>query len=168
MTTRKMWAVVGVLALTGAGASFGQTGKAPGAGKGSVDRSADEAELKALDKAWSEAANRKDLDATVAFMAEDGETLAPNEKVARDKAAIRASWAGFMALPDAKIHWEAERAQVAQSGELGYTSGFYTLTFTGTDGKMVSDRGKYLEVWKKVDGKWKCLSDAYNTDIPLP
>jgi len=32
---------------------------------------------------------------------------------------------------------------------------------------MVTDHGKYLEVWKKVDGKWKCSSDAYNSDTPL-
>ena len=112
--------------------------------------------------------NRKDLDATVAFMADDGETLAPNEPVARTKEAIRASWNGLMQLPDARIAWAAERAQVAASGELGYTSGSYTLTFTGPDGKTVTDNGKYLEVWKKVDGQWKCLSDAYNSSVPLP
>ena len=160
MRLRRMWAVMTVGLLTATGLALAEGAK--------IDRAAEEAALKALDKAWAEAANRRDLDATVAFMAEDGETLAPNEPVARTREAIRASWNALMQLPDAKISWQADRAQVAESGELGYTSGFYTLTFTGPDGKTVTDTGKYLEVWKKVDGKWKCLSDAYNSSVPLP
>jgi len=159
MNMRRIWALVGICLAVGSGLAVAQGAK--------VDRAAEEAALRALDKAWSEAANRKDLDATVAFMAEDGETLAPNEPVARTKEAIRASWNGLMQLPDAKISWQAERAQVAESGELGYTSGTYSLSFTGADGKTVTDNGKYLEVWKKVDGKWKCLSDAYNSSMAL-
>jgi ketosteroid isomerase-like protein len=160
MKIRDLAVVAGICLAAGTGLAFAQGAK--------VDRAAEEAALKALDRAWSEAANRKDLDATVAFMAEDGETLAPNEPLARTKEAIRASWNGLMQLPDAKISWAAERAQVAESGELGYTSGSYSLSFTGPDGKTVTDNGKYLEVWKKVDGKWKCLSDAYNSSVPLP
>lgn len=162
MNMRRMLAAGALWAMAGAAVSFA------GAPPAKVDRAAEEAALKALDKAWAEAANRKDLDATVAFMADDGETLAPNEPVARTREAIRASWNGLMQLPDARISWAAERAQVAASGELGYTSGSYTLTFTGPDGKTVTDNGKYLEVWKKVDGQWKCLSDAYNSSVPLP
>lgn len=160
MKMPRMLALAGVCLVAGAGLAVAEGAK--------VDPAAEAATLKALDKAWSEAAGRKDLDATVAFMAEDGETLAPNEPVARTREAIRASWNGLMQLPDAKLYWEPERAQVAASGELGYTSGFYTLTFTGPDGKTVTDKGKYLEVWNKVDGKWKCLADAYNTSLPLP
>ena len=127
----------------------------------------DEQALRAADIAWSEAAGRKDLDAVVAFMTEDGETLAPNEPAARGKDAIRASWKTLLGLPDLIIKWEPKRVQVATSGEIGYTSGTWTLTFTGPDGKPVSDHGKYLEVWKKIDGKWKCSSDMYNSDVPV-
>lgn len=66
------------------------------------------------------------------------------------------------------IRWEPQRVQVAESGELGFTSGIYMLTYNDANGQLVADRGKYLEVWKKVDGKWKCVSDAFNSDLPLP
>ncbi len=130
-------------------------------------RSKDEETLRALDLAWSDAASRKDLDAIVSYMSDDGETLAPNEPAARDKAAIRASWGNLLSLPNVTIGWQPLRVGVAASGDFGYTSGSYTLTFTDPAGKTVTDRGKYLEVWKKVDGKWKCISDAFNSDIPL-
>jgi len=100
-------------------------------------------------------------------MADDGETLAPNEPAARDKAAIRASWANLLGLPNLTVHWKPLRVQVAESGELDYMSGVNTVTYTDAKGQMVTDHGKYLEVWKKVDGKWKCSSDAYNSDTPL-
>lgn len=132
-----------------------------------VDRSAEEAALRAADLAWSEVAGRKDLDAIVSYMAADGETLGPNEPAARTPAAIRASWSNLIGLPNVALRWQPLRVQVAESGEIGFTSGTYTLSFTGADGKPVNDKGKYLEVWKKVGGQWKCLMDSYSSDLPL-
>jgi hypothetical protein len=44
------------------------------------------------------------------------------------------------------------------------------MTFTDPKKGIVMDEGKYVEVWKKVDGKWKCELDAYNSDqlAPMP
>jgi len=34
-------------------------------------------------------------------------------------------------------------------------------------GKPLDDRGKYVEVWEKhADGKWKCGTDTWNSDLP--
>ena len=33
----------------------------------------------------------------------------------------------------------------------------------------MSDTGKLVEIWKKqADGKWKCIVDTYNSDLPPP
>jgi ketosteroid isomerase-like protein len=155
----------GLFILLGCLAGFKGSAVVEG-GAGPTDNKGEEETLRTLDRAWSDAAGRKDLDAVVSYMADDGETLAPNEPAARDKPAIRASWAGLLGLPSVAVRWEPVRAQVAKSGEIGYTSGTYTLSYTGADGQTVRDRGKYLEVWKKVNGRWKCSSDAYNSDLP--
>ncbi len=126
----------------------------------------EEAALRAVDVAWSEAAGRKDLDGVVSYMAEDGETLAPNEPAARGAAAIRASWSGLLGLPNLQLKWEPVTVIVAKSGELGTTRGTYTMSFTGPDGSTVTDRGKYVEVWEKINGAWKCVVDAYSSDLP--
>ena len=163
MNRRKL--IIGLLIMISAVGilNWNLSGTSEALGSGDIK---EEQELRALDRAWSDAANRKDLDAVVSYMADDGETLAPNEPAARGKAAIRASWSRLLALPGLSIRWEPLRVEVAKSGEIGYTSGTYTLSYTGADGKTASDRGKYLEVWKKVNGKWKCTSDAYNSDLP--
>lgn len=34
-------------------------------------------------------------------------------------------------------------------------------------GPPVRDTGKLVEIWKKqADGKWKCIVDTYNSDLP--
>jgi ketosteroid isomerase-like protein len=56
---------------------------------------------------------------------------------------------------------------VAKSGDLGFVSGTYEVTMNDASGNSVNDRGKYLEVWeKKADGKWKCGTDTWNSDLP--
>ena len=134
--------------------------------KPAVDRKAEETALKAADMAWAEAAGKKDVDATAGFMTDDGATLPPGEPIAKGKDAVRKGWSTLLGLKDIEIKWEPTTVQVADSGEIGYTSGSYSLSYTDDKGAKVSDKGKYLEVWKKVDGKWKCYLDMYNSDGP--
>lgn len=42
-------------------------------------------------------------------------------------------------------------------------------TYVVTDGpEHVTERGKYLNVWKKVNGTWKIQSNIWNSDAPVP
>jgi ketosteroid isomerase-like protein len=42
------------------------------------------------------------------------------------------------------------------------------MTMKDAQGKPVTDRGKYTEVWKKqADGKWKAVADIWNSDLPV-
>ena len=67
----------------------------------------------------------------------------------------------------AKLTWHPNSVGVARSGELGYTSGTYELSFKDASGKTIADKGKYLIVWKKhPDGTWKVLFDMSNSDLP--
>jgi ketosteroid isomerase-like protein len=139
----------------------------PESTKPAVNRTSEEADLKATDIAWSAAAGKKDVDAVAGFMTADGATLPPNEPIAKGMDAVKKGWAAILSLKDVQISWQPTSVQVADSGEIGYTSGTYSLSFTDPKGAKVNDTGKYLEVWKKVDGKWKCHLDMYNSDIPL-
>ena len=132
-------------------------------------RAADERAIRALDEQWSATAAKNDLDGTVAFYAEDAVLLPPNAPVATDRKLIRESWAGLLG-PNTAVSWKVSKAEVAKSGELGYLYGTYQLSIKDPKGgPTINDRGKFLEVWKKQsDGKWKCIVDTYNSDIPVP
>jgi ketosteroid isomerase-like protein len=125
--------------------------------------------VRAADEGWLKVFAAKDLAKSVAFCAEDGAVLSPNAPIAQGKEAISKSFAGFFTLPDLKISWHADKVEVAKSGELGYTSGTYQMTFSDPSGKTIPDKGKYVTVWKKqADGTWKVLLDIFNTDMPAP
>jgi ketosteroid isomerase-like protein len=42
-----------------------------------------------------------------------------------------------------------------------------TVIVETKDGKQL-DKGKYVVLWKKEDGKWKLFRDFFNSDLPAP
>ena len=123
--------------------------------------------LRDLDDQWSKAAGAKDVDKTVSYYSADAIVMPPNGPSATSKDAIRNAWKDMLASPGAAISWKTTKVEVAQSGDLGYTSGTYKFTVNDASGKPVDDRGKYVEVWKKqADGSWKCVMDIWNSDLP--
>ena len=130
-------------------------------------RAADEKTIRDLDAQWEKAAAARDVDGTVSYYADDASLLAPNVAIASDKASIRASWAGLLG-PDNSLAWQANKAEVARSGDLAYIIGSYQLTMKDSQGKPAADRGKFVEVWKKqADGKWKVEADIFNSDLAV-
>ena len=59
------------------------------------------------------------------------------------------------------LTWQPAKAIIAQSGELGYTHGFWTFI-----AKTDTSRGTYLTVWKKNPrGEWKYIADTGNEGL---
>ena len=130
-------------------------------------RAADESALRDLDAQWAKAAAAKDLNATVAFYSDDASVFPPNAPIASDKPSIRAAWTSLLS-PDTSIAWQASKADVARSGDLGYIAGVYQMTMKDPHGKPTTDTGKFVEVWKKqADGNWKTVADIFNSDLPV-
>jgi ketosteroid isomerase-like protein len=65
------------------------------------------------------------------------------------------------------LEWTPRAADVAQSGEMGWTWGEYTVTAKGSDGEQSMSWGKYVNVWKKnAEGEWKVVADIGNESPP--
>lgn len=131
-------------------------------------RAVNAAEIGALDEQWSATAAKNDLDGTVAFYADKAVLLPPNAPIATDRKSIRESWAGLLG-PHTAVAWKVSKVEVANSGELGYLYGTYSLSIQDSKGgPPLRDTGKLVEIWKKqADGKWKCIVDTYNSDFPV-
>jgi ketosteroid isomerase-like protein len=138
----------------------------PRAAKKQSGHKAAVAALRAADAAWLKAYQARDAQKAAAFYDRQGAMLAPNAPLLTGKNALAKFIAKSFTLQDYKIKWRPNRADVACSGELGYTSGTYEMSFRDASGKRVSGKGKYLMVWKKqaADGTWKVLFDMSNSD----
>lgn len=130
-----------------------------------IDQAADAKMLTKLDDDWSKSAATKDATKVAAFYAEDAIAYPPDEPLVSGRAAAQKVWATYFAVPEFSISWKTTHADVATSGDLGFTSGTYEDSFKGPDGKTVKEAGKYVCVWKKQkDGSWKAAHDIWNSD----
>ena len=82
--------------------------------------------------------------------------------VARGRDAIIALVRRYRSDPRYSLRWHADTATVAASGELGYTSGKFTMTVSAEDGSgTVTRTGHYVCIWRKLDtGEWKCIVET--------
>lgn len=121
--------------------------------------------IRALDASWVTAGQSKNVDAWVAFYADNATVLPPNEPAASSREAIRKSVSELLTLPGLSIDWKPAKIEVARSGELAYLYGAYNLAWDES-GKRATDKGKNVEIWKKQpDGRWKCIVDTWNSDL---
>jgi ketosteroid isomerase-like protein len=59
--------------------------------------------------------------------------------------------------------WKPQMAQVAASGDMGWTWGLYTMAWIDENGEEKQGNGKYLNVWRMtVNGKWRVVADMGN------
>ena len=133
----------------------------------SITRGEDERTIRATDAVTLKAAQEKNAQAAAANYAEDATWLPPNGPALRGRDSIRAGWAQMVALPGFTIDWQITQLDVARSGDMAYTIYAYQMSFSGSNGAMVKDRGKDLVVWKKQPGgEWRMQAESFNSDLP--
>jgi ketosteroid isomerase-like protein len=126
---------------------------------GSADKTAD---LKKADADWAKAAQAKSVDQFMSFIGDDAYACGLDGKWVHGKAAIQDEWKQMLSDPNFKLSWTNEAAEVAKSGDIGYTRG----TFTGSQGNSAFS-GSYATVWKKdKDGKWRVAVDIASAEPP--
>lgn len=131
-------------------------------------RAADIQAVKEVEAAWVRDAATKDVEKFVSYYADDASILMPNMPLVTGKDAIRADITHMMADPNFALTFRADRVEAATGGDLVYTQGTYRATSTDPKtGKPVTDTGKGVAIYRKqADGKWKCVVDMVNSDLP--
>jgi ketosteroid isomerase-like protein len=95
-------------------------------------------------------------DSFIASFADDGINFSPHPTNAKEFYGKRP--AQPLPLP-VTLNWAPIYGDIAQSGELGYTTGPFLLT-DNTEAKRPAQHGMYSSIWKKqADGSWKVLID---------
>ncbi len=60
------------------------------------------------------------------------------------------------------LEWIPQDGEVSEFGDLGFTWGIYTFAWQDENGKRNESKGKYLNVWKKINNEWKVIVDMGN------
>ncbi|HEV8271222.1 MAG TPA: nuclear transport factor 2 family protein [Chitinophagaceae bacterium] len=92
----------------------------------------------------------------------DAKFMTPNMPTASGRNGVQSAFAGlFAAMGTPGLTLTAN--EVWGTEELVTEVGSYTMT--DKTGKEI-DKGKYIDLWKMEDGKWKIHRDIFNSDNP--
>jgi uncharacterized protein (TIGR02246 family) len=115
--------------------------------------------VKAAALTWNDAWAEGDAEAIGNQYARDAILLPPGSAPITGRDSIQAYYAiGMAADPGGGI----TTLEAFSDGEYGYERGTYTSA--NAEGEQ-TDAGKYLAVWKLVDGEWKIYRDTFNSSM---
>jgi ketosteroid isomerase-like protein len=122
---------------------------------------ADGRSLREADLALARAVAGHDRGAFAALLGEEAVFAGGGGAPLRGRAAVVDGWAELLAAGGPRLRWAPELAELAASGELGYTVGHFDLETTGADGQVVRREGRYVTVWRRgSDGTFVAELDA--------
>ncbi|MEW6736939.1 MAG: nuclear transport factor 2 family protein, partial [Acidobacteriota bacterium] len=91
------------------------------------------------------------------FFADEGINFQPHPVITKEAIKSRPAPA---TLPPVTLDWRPSYADVSKAGDLGFTTGPYTLIDKGTNPRPPV-YGYYFSIWKlQTDGNWKVAVDA--------
>jgi ketosteroid isomerase-like protein len=123
---------------------------------------ADPEVLMAADRAFSDAVSTGGSAAWVSWFAEDGAIIQQGMGEIRGHAAITSA-VGYLDDPLVSLTWEPARAEIALSGDLGWTTGTYVYQSGDSLGTQTRSEGLYVSIWRRQpDGTWKVVMDLGN------
>ncbi|MBV9879386.1 MAG: hypothetical protein JO180_02775 [Gemmatirosa sp.] len=104
------------------------------------------------------------VDGWVDAFVDDAASFAPRAPIGVGTAPIRAGMG--RALGDSSVHvvWHPVYAEVARSGDLGYTYGYARWSSRDSTGKALpTSDSKYVTIWRRdAAGRWKVVADLGN------
>ena len=132
----------------------------PAAGQGD---SPAERDLRARDRALVMAFLENDAAAIRDLYAPNAIVMPPNAPIVEGHAHV-APWA--RSISAVLVKFSASPMVVQVEGDLAWIAGRYAMTTKAAGGGSSEDQGKYLEVWRRIDGKWRVVADMFNSDRP--
>ncbi len=125
------------------------------------DMSKIKAEIQAIETAWAEADNARDVNAMMAFMAHDAVTMPENKPMVKGKADIQKEYEESTAKKEAGTTVSYEVLEVF--GSENQVTEVGKSTTKDAAGNVIRT-GKYMAIWEKRDGKYVCIRDIGNSD----
>lgn len=125
--------------------------------KQKVDLAAEEQAIRAISLKWLEIDKARNASGQTALFADDGTVFRENEGPYVGHSAIQNYYNHFYEKnPDYAPNWGTDHVNVAASGDLAVEYGSWREK--NPDGTE-KDHGKYITVYRKMNGVWKVAAD---------
>lgn len=132
-------------------------------GAGCAQSPAPEAFPQDVADAWVERFAAHDAAGVAALYTEEAQLLPPDMEIVSGRAAIQ-EFAAKNNPPDGPA-FEFATIETRVFGEYAHRQGSFRVK--GPDGATLRS-GKFIELWKKVDGRWLIHRDIWNSNMPAP
>jgi len=134
-----------------------------------VDTLAEANAIHNLEDQWTVALQKSDTDKIISFFNTDAVAMKPNTPISIGLQAIRKERES--SFTDTTMLYKTysskiDTIEVSASGDLAYVRGTDRIT-TKTPNGLVDDMGKWVDIWKKINGEWKVVVNIWNSDMPL-
>jgi len=86
--------------------------------------------------------------------------MPPNGNIIEGRESIQAFWQGFI---DTGVKGSLTSIEITVDGNMGYKVG--TFRILDPEGGEL-DHGKFIEIWRFMDGKWQFHRDMWNGSVP--
>jgi len=141
---------------------------AVGCGGPQVDIAAETEAVRARSEGIASAEAAFDVAAALTFWAEDAIAQGAGMPQIQGKQAIGDLYRQYFEGGQLKeFSGTTSYLQVSAAGDLAYEYGVNRFVLAGPEGDLV-DMGKYLAVWKKIDGEWFVAALSFTSDAPAP
>jgi uncharacterized protein (TIGR02246 family) len=133
-----------------------------------VDVQAETDAIRNLEDQWSVALQTSNAEKILSFYAPEAVNMRSNKPILVGLEAIRNSIESNFA--DTTLLFKTytgtvDVIEVSATGDLAYARGHDEITTKTKDG-LVIDKGKWVDIWKKIDGQWKVTVSTASSDIP--
>jgi ketosteroid isomerase-like protein len=120
-------------------------------------------EIEAANKEISVFMSKGDSAGMASAYSTDGSVMLNNMPSVKGKDQLTTVWGGFIRAGISNI----ELTTLEVWGDENFITEEGTFVIKSKEGAQM-DKGKYLVLWKKEDGKWKLHRDISNSDLPVP
>lgn len=117
------------------------------------------AQIVQTEKDFEKMAVEKGVAEAFAFYAADSAVISRGSYLNIGKSQIKDHYLKWT-YKDVSLKWSPDFVDVAASGDLGYTYGKYTFSYSDSTGVTIEKKGYFHTVWKKqADGNWRFVWD---------
>jgi ketosteroid isomerase-like protein len=133
-----------------------------------VDTVAEAEAIRSIENQWTIAFQNKDIDKILSFASSEAVVMEPNNVIYIGLQASRKQLENIFA--DTTILWNTTSSaidivEVSASGDLAYVRGINRSKIKTQTG-IGENSDKWIDVWKKTDGKWKNIVQIWNSNNP--